>query len=76
MCYQKHTMNYINAVKNLTLYFWTERKKESVSKKDYFKDLLGKLYKSKKDLIIGANDIKKNIRIRLDQCILLQNNIK
>ena len=57
------------------LYLDLEEKK-SVSKNKNFKDLLKKYDKSDKDFFDGVNDIKKNIEIKLDNFLLLQNNLK
>ena len=50
--------------------------KESVSKKRNFRDLLKKYGKSDNDFLDEVNDIKKNIEIKLDHFLLLQNNLK
>jgi len=50
--------------------------KESVSKKKNFKDLLKKYNKSESDYYDEVKVIKKKIEAKLDQFLLLQNNLK
>ena len=50
--------------------------KESVIKKTNFKELLKKYGRSETDFLDGVKDIKNNIEVKLDQFLLLQNNLK
>lgn len=50
--------------------------KESVSKKKNFKDLLKKYNKSESSYYDEVKVIEKKIEVKLDQFLLLQNNLK
>jgi hypothetical protein len=50
--------------------------KESVSKKKNFKELLKNYNKTEEDYVVELNLIKEKIEMKLDQFILLQNNLR